>query len=87
MYWFNLILSKGMTTETVNYIALFVNGNRNRDLFEQNAWTTGNQEWHSSVMIYLTAGDYVTIRSGSNTYFEGGGNVNYYSVFQGYLIG
>jgi len=44
-----------------------------------------NGEEHASTILQLTAGDYVEVYSGGGT-IQGGG-ANYYSSFQGYLIG
>jgi hypothetical protein len=87
LYWFNMILTNGSTAQTTGLISLNVNGGRYRDLYEGTPMPNSNQEWHSSTLAYLTAGDVVNV-VGANVFVEGGANAaSYYSMLQGYFIG
>lgn len=83
VYWFNVLLATQVAT-TWQLITLNINGGRNRDLIEAISVPI-NGEFHSSTIATLSAGDYVTINSESGNLQ--GGISNYYSGFQGYLIG
>ena len=80
---FNVILATDAAT-TWSLIPLYVNGGRYRDMMETRTVPINGEE-HASTILQLTAGDYVEVYSGGGT-IQGGG-ANYYSSFQGYLIG
>ena len=83
VYWFNVILATDAAT-TWSLIPLYLNGGRYRDMMEARTVPVNGEE-HASTILQLTAGDYVEVYSGGGT-IQGGG-ANYYSSFQGYLIG
>jgi hypothetical protein len=86
IYWFNLILA--YDTGTVpTLVTLYRNGGRERDMFEANTWNV-NTEYHSSTIIYLNTNDTVFAYNNGNGNIQGGAlSGQYYSAFQGYLIG
>ena len=88
VYWFDLRVTFAGSGVNPNagIIYLGINGTRGRDFFEgMPAWST-NTELSSSVIIALTANDYVDIRNPNGGTIQGG-NAIYYSLFSGYLIG
>ena len=87
LYNFNLIISWDGTgsAPSANYISLYVNGARTRDMFEANSWST-NTEIHSSALLYLTASDSVTVYNSGSANIQGGNNL-YYSQWSGYSVG
>jgi hypothetical protein len=88
VYWFDLRVTYtgAGTNPNAGILYLGINGNRGRDFFEgMPAWTT-NTELSSSVIIALTANDYVDIRNPNGGSIQGGNEI-YYSLFSGYLIG
>ena len=86
LYWFNFILSSPSSQTASMYFYLDINGTRTRDLIEGVTMST-NTEIHSSTIWYLNAGDVVGVVSGYGSWVVQGGNANFHSEFQGYLIG
>jgi hypothetical protein len=85
LYWFSIRLTNAGTTQRIPYVSLSVGGGRTRDLYEQQNMDVSNVEINSSLIWPVNAGEAVTIITGGGMLVEGG-NVNYYSMWQGYLI-
>lgn len=85
LYWFNFILSSG-SSQSLGYSYLDVNGTRVRDFLEAISFGV-NTEFHASCIQPLNAGDIVGVVVAGATFTVEGGNEQYQSRFEGYLIG